>query len=147
MIYSLFQVAVATVALSSLPLIAALALADVGALTPALVVSIVSSVLALVLELVPGLSDKWHDLPQEVKRFAWILGCALVGILPWALGCFAARFGLDLTYMIIVGSCEPDTLAQGLQIAFAAYFSAQSVHGLSVATRKFLKVGIYADHV
>ena len=146
MIYSIFQVAVALVALRSLPVIAVLALADVGALTPALVVSIVSSVLALVLELVPGLSERWMNLPKEIKRFAWLIGCALVGILPWALGCLAARLGLDLTYLIIVGSCEPDTLAQGLQIAFAAYFSAQSVHGLSVATRKLLKVGQYADH-
>ncbi len=138
MLFTILQVGVAIVALASLPLVVAL--------TPALVLSIVSGVLALVLELVPGLSEKWRDLPKEAKRFAWLIGCALVGVLPWALGCIASALGADLTFLIIVGTCQPDTLAQGLQIAFAAYFSAQSVHGLSVATRKFLKVGQYADH-
>jgi hypothetical protein len=129
MTYSIFQTSVL--------------LANVGGLTPALVVSIVSGALALALELIPGLAPRWQALPKEVKRFSWLVGCALVGILPWALGCLAAYAGADLTVLVIVGSCEPDTLAQGLQIAFAAYFSSQSVHGLSVGVRKLLNIAPY----
>ena len=44
--------------------------------------------------------------------------------------------GVDLSGLWIVGTCEVDTLAQGMQVAFMAYFASQSVHGLSVAGAK-----------
>jgi hypothetical protein len=105
-------------------------------LTPEFVVSVVASAVALALEVVPGLKTRWEALPAEVKRFAWLVGCVLVGGAPWALGCLGGVLGLDLSALRIVGACEVDTLAEGMQIAFLAYFASQSVHGISVAGAK-----------
>jgi hypothetical protein len=105
-------------------------------LTAELVVSVVAGAVALVLEVVPGLKRRWEALPAEVKRFVWLVGCLLVGAAPWALGCLGGVLGLDLGALRIVGTCEVNTLAEGMQVAFLAYFASQSVHGLSVAGGK-----------
>lgn len=105
-------------------------------LTPQIVVSVVAGAVSLALEIVPGLRERWERLPAEVKRFTWLIGCLLVGLAPWALGCLGRALNLDLTGLAIVGTCQLDTLAQGMQVAFLAYFAGQSVHGLSVAGGK-----------
>jgi hypothetical protein len=105
-------------------------------LTPDLVLSVVAGAVALALEVVPGLKSRWEVLPTEVKRFAWLAGCLVVGGTPWALGCLGGVLGLDLSGLGMVGSCTVDTLAEGMQIAFLAYFASQSVHGLSLAGGK-----------
>lgn len=142
--------AVALVALLALALLVLPAADAMGAvtppsegvrLTPEFVVSLVAGALALALEVVPGLRKWWSDLTWESKRFGWLVGCVVVGIGPWVLGCIAQRFGLDLTGLIIVVPCDTDSFVQGLQIAFLAYFSSQSVHGLSVAGLK--AAGVY----
>ncbi len=110
-------------------------------LTPEFVVSLVAGALALALEVVPGLREWWSDRTWEGKRFGWLVGCVVVGIGPWVLGCISQRFGLDLTGFVLVATCCADSFVQGLQIAFLAYFSSQSVHGLSVAGLK--AAGVY----
>jgi hypothetical protein len=105
-------------------------------LTPQIVVSVVAGAVSLALEIVPGLKERWERLPAEAKRFAWLVGCLLVGLAPWALGCLGQTLNVDLTGLAIVATCQVDTLAQGMQVAFLAYFAAQSVHGLSVAGGK-----------
>jgi hypothetical protein len=105
-------------------------------LTPEVVVSVVAGAVALALEMVPGLKGRWELLPSELKRFTWLVGCVLVGLAPWALGCLGRTLALDLSGLGIVGTCQLDTLTQGMQVAFLAYFAAQSVHGLSVAGGK-----------
>lgn len=112
-----------------------------SALTPQFVVSMVAGVLALALEVVPGLRERWADLSWEAKRFGWLIGCVVVGSGPWVLGCIAQWFGFDLTGLVIVATCDADSFVQGLQIAFLAYFASQSVHGLSVAGLK--AAGVY----
>ena len=112
------------------------AVADGISLTPDFVVSVVAGVIALALEVVPGLTERWESLPAELRRFAWLLGCVLVGVAPLALGCLGGVLGVDLSGLWIVGTCEVDTLAHGMQVAFVAYFASQSVHGLSVAGAK-----------
>jgi len=112
-----------------------------SSLTPQFVVSMVAGLLALALEVVPGLREWWSKLTWEAKRFAWLIGCVVVGSGPWVLGCIAQRFGLDLTGLVMVSACDADSFVQGLQIAFLAYFASQSVHGLSVAGLK--AAGVY----
>lgn len=104
--------------------------------TPDFVVSVVAGVLALALEVVPGLRRRWEVLPAEAKRFAWLVGCVLVGTAPWLLGCLGRALGVHLSGLAIVGACEVGTFARGMQVAFMAYFASQSVHGLSVAGLK-----------
>ena len=111
-------------------------LAGAVTITPEFVVSVVAGAMALALEVVPGLKGRWELLPAELKRFAWLLGCLLVGVTPCALGCVSRALGVDLSMLWIVGSCQADTLARGMQVAFLAYFASQSVHGLSVAATK-----------
>ncbi len=142
--------AVALVVLLAVALLVARPAGAVGAvtppsegarLTPEFVVSLVAGALALALEVVPGLKEWWSKLTWEAKRFAWLIGCVVVGIGPWVLGCIAQQFGLDLTAIVMVATCSADSFVQGLQIAFLAYFASQSVHGLSVAGLK--AAGVY----
>jgi hypothetical protein len=103
-------------------------------LTPELIAGVVAAAIALALDVVPGLSPRWEALPQEVKRFAWLIGCFLVGLVPWVLKCLA-----DIEFGVAV-VCTPEGLLDVLRIGFLAYFASQSVHGLYVLTTKVLKV-------
>ena len=105
-------------------------------LTPEFIVSVVAGVLALALDLVPGLKQRWDGLRKEWKRFAWLLGCFVVGIGPWALGCLSQMVGIDLSGLWFVGTCGVDTFARGMQVAVSAYFVSQSVHGVVVGGAK-----------
>ena len=93
-------------------------------LTVELIVTVVAAVLALAFDLVPGLKERWDGLGEEVKRFSWLIGCLVVGVIPWALACVGA------TSLFLV-ACTADGLVGALQVAFAAYFAGQFTHGLS----------------
>ena len=151
MLYSIFQTSVASAALAFIALvvglliIAGISLDQIAesSLTPALIVAILSALLAAALELVPGLSTRWFNLPKEVKRLSWLFGCLFLGITPWLLGCFGARLGLQPGFLWVARTCEPDTLAQGLGIATAAYFAGEASLAVTIATRKALKIAPY----
>jgi hypothetical protein len=98
--------------------------------TEQLVVSVVAAVLALALEVIPGLQKRWEALSWEAKRFAWLVGCLLVGAAPFVLGCVSVRLGIEMGSLSIVGACQVETLAKGLQIAVLAYFASQATHGV-----------------
>ena len=93
------------------------------------IVGVVAAVLALVLDLVPAVKARWETLGWEAKRFAWLVGCVLVGTVPFVLGCLAQRLGIEAGSASIVGSCTVETLAKGMQVGFVAYFASQAVHG------------------
>jgi hypothetical protein len=98
-------------------------------LTPELVVTVVASLLALVMDLVPQFKAKWDALGQEQKRFAWLGGCLVVGVAPVGLACV----GLDQFFDV---GCGADGLARGIQVGTLAYFSGQFTHGLAAVSRK-----------
>ena len=151
MIYSIFQTTIAAAALGFVALlitwltIAGLSLQQIAAspLTPAIVAAALSAILAAALELVPGLSDWWLKRRKETKRLAWLIGCALVGISPWLLGCIGARLGLQPGLMAFARTCHPDTLAQGLGIAMVAYFVGEATLAATIAARKALDIPPY----
>lgn len=91
----------------------------------------VAAAFALVLELVPWARRRWETLSWEAKRFAWLVGCVLVGTLPFVLGCLAGRLGIEVGSASLVGSCTVETLATGMQVGFLAYFASQAVHGVA----------------
>ncbi len=98
-------------------------------LTAALVVSVLAALAAIAFEIVAGLKEKWEPLSREKKRFAWLLGCLGVGMVPVGLAC------VGLTQFFTV-SCSADGVAQSFQIATTAYFSGQFAHGITAVTRK-----------
>lgn len=90
---------------------------------------IVATVLSLALDLVPGLSEKWALLPDETKRWGWLLGCMLVPLVVVGLCCTGAcYFGV---------LCTAEGLASALAIGAAAYIPSQGSHAAvkSVAKR------------
>jgi len=97
--------------------------------TEAWIVAVLSAILALALELIPGLRKRWELLGWEQKRFAWLVGCLILGPAPWILGCVGRMTNLELTFVSWAGSCEVETLARGLQMGFLAYFASQATHG------------------
>ena len=97
--------------------------------------------LALVLELVPAVRARWELLGWEAKRFAWLVGCVLVGTVPFVLGCVAARLGIEAGSGI-VGACTVETLAKGMQVGFVAYFASQAVHGTAHGVQSVAKKGV-----
>ena len=151
MFYSIFQNSIAAAGLTFVALvvgwltIAGISLDQIAEspLTPALIVSILSALLAAALELVPGLSDRWLNLPKEFKRLSWLFGCLLLGITPWLLGCLGARLGLQPGFLWVARTCHPDTLAQGLGIATAAYFAGEASLAVTIAARKALEIPPY----
>jgi hypothetical protein len=106
-----------------------------GELTPELIVSVVAAVIALALDLMPGLAPWWENLPTEVKRFAWLAGCLLVGVIPWAVNCL-----LKVPFWIRV-VCTPLGFVDVLSMGFMAYFSSQAVHGLASLGKKVARGG------
>lgn len=153
MIYSIFQSVIAAAGITFVALlvswltIAGLSLQQIAdsPLTPAIIVSVLSATLAAILELVPGLSDKWFKLPKEAKRLSWLAGCAAIGIVPWLLGCIGKGLSLDPDFLWIARTCEADTLAQGLAIAAAAYFAGHATLAATIVTRKALNIAPYDE--
>jgi hypothetical protein len=106
---------------------------DGVALSADLLVSIVAVAISLCLDVVPGLSERWEELPKEVKRFTWLIGCMVAGVAIWLLGCVAEiQVGVILL-------CNGAGLLAALRIGFQAYFLSQSVHGLVVSVGKIVK--------
>jgi hypothetical protein len=98
-------------------------------LTPELVVTVVTSLLALVMDLVPRFRKKWDALGKEQKRFAWLGGCLVVGVAPVGLACIGLGQFFDV-------ACGADGLARGIQVGTVAYFSGQLAHGVAAVSRK-----------
>jgi multisubunit Na+/H+ antiporter MnhB subunit len=101
-------------------------------LTAELVVTVVAAALALAFDLVPGLKQRWEALDREVKRFSWLLGCLVVGLVPWALAC------VGVTSLFTV-ACTAEGLVGALQVAFSAYFAGQFTHGVSGVVSRSVK--------
>jgi len=97
--------------------------------TEAWIVAVLSAILALALELIPGLRKRWELLGWEQKRFAWLAGCLVLGAAPWILGCLGRVLNVNFAFVSWAGSCEVETLARGLQMGFVAYFASQATHG------------------
>jgi hypothetical protein len=106
-----------------------------------MVLSVVGGVLAIGLEVIPGLERRWEALPAEVKRFSWLFGCLLVGGVPPLAACLAGGLGIDVGSLPAWAQCSASAIAEGIRISCLAYFASQSAHGLTVGTMKLL--GVY----
>lgn len=110
-------------------------------LTPELIVAVVAAAIALALDVIPGLSAKWEDLPKEVKRLTWLVACLLVGLFPWVLTCL-----LEIPFWVVV-VCTAEGLLDVLGLGMLAYFASQSTHGLVELGRKVVKWADGGDEI
>ena len=120
---------------------------EVEVVTEAWIVAVVSAALALLLEVIPGLRKRWEALTWEAKRFAWLVGCVIMGATPFVLGCLTGHFGIEVGGATFVGSCTVDTLARGMEVGAIAYFASQATHGTVHGVMQVAKVkkGVLTD--
>lgn len=83
----------------------------------------VQLILALVFDLVPGAKDWWERLPEEGKRWGWLLGSVGVPLALWALNCYAGIELFGFKY-----SCDQAGLIQMLILGWGGYWLAQGGH-------------------
>lgn len=112
--------------------------AEPAAVSVETILMVVGGVLAVALEIVPGVKTRWQGLPDEAKRFAWLVGCFVVGVGPPVLACIGARLGLDLSASVAWMDCSVGSLGKGMEVAAMAYFASQSAHGATLLTLKGL---------
>lgn len=112
-------------------------------LTPELIVAVVAAAIALALDVIPGLSAKWEELPKEVKRLTWLVACLLVGLAPWVLTC-VLKIALQDGFIVV---CTPEGLLDVLGLGMLAYFASQSTHGLVELGRKVVKWADGGDEI
>jgi len=104
--------------------------------TAAWILATLSALIALALELIPGLRKRWDALSWEAKRSIWLVGALLLGLAPWALGCASRITGINLAFVSWIGTCEIATIATGLQIGCVAYFASQAAQGAAHLAKK-----------
>lgn len=89
-------------------------------MTTVWVTGVVSVLLSLALDLIPGLSDKWEKLSPEAQKWVWLLGCMVVPLAVVGLSCVGVQF--------FAVTCTADALASALAIGAAAYVPSQVSH-------------------
>jgi hypothetical protein len=95
------------------------AVADQGPLTAEVVAAVVTAVISILLEVVPGLAKEWEKIDSTYKRLAWLVGCLVVPLAILGAGCL----GLDLG--VIAPACDKQGAVEALRVGFAAYFTGQ----------------------
>lgn len=105
-------------------------------MTAEYVVAAVAVVVSLLLEVVPGLAEKWNTLDETYKRLAWLGGCLAIPLAIMGAGCA----GLDLG--VIAPSCDTQGVVAALKVGFAAYFASQVTY--SVVSKSVRKAKIRA---
>jgi len=95
------------------------AAAQQESLTAEVVAAVVTAVISILLEVVPGLADKWGNIDSTYKRLAWLIGCLVVPLAILGAGCL----GLDLG--VVSPACDKQGAVEAFRVGFAAYFTGQ----------------------
>ena len=103
-------------------------------LTAEVIAGVVAAVISILLEVVPGLADKWGKIDSTYKRLAWLGGCLVIPLVVLSAGCL----GLDLG--VIAPACDEQGVIEALRVGFAAYFTGQATFAIAGrAIRKQLR--------
>lgn len=105
-------------------------------MTAEYIAAAVAVVVSLLLEVVPGLAEKWNTLDETYKRLAWLAGCLLIPLAIVGAGCA----GLDLG--VVSPGCDVNGAVEALTVGFAAYFASQVTY--SVASKRVRRAKIAA---
>ncbi|HUW08360.1 MAG TPA: hypothetical protein VM537_01465 [Anaerolineae bacterium] len=95
------------------------AAAQQDSLTAEVVAAVVTAVISILLEVVPGLAKEWDKIDSTYKRLAWLIGCLVVPLAILGAGCL----GLDLG--VTAPACDKQGAVEALRVGFAAYFTGQ----------------------
>ena len=96
------------------------AAAQQDSLTAEVVAAVVTAVISILLEVVPGLAKEWDKIDSTYKRLAWLVGCLVVPLAVLGAGCL----GLDLG--VVAPACDKQGAVEALRVGFAAYFTGQA---------------------
>jgi len=95
------------------------AMAQQDSLTAEVVAAVVTAMISILLEVVPGLAKEWDKIDSTYKRLAWLVGCLVVPLAILGAGCL----GLDLG--VVAPACDKQGAVEALRVGFAAYFTGQ----------------------
>ena len=110
---------IATPEAPALQVIPVRAAAQQESLTGEVVAAVVTAVISILLEVVPGLAKEWGKIDSTYKRLAWLVGCLAVPMAVLGAGCL----GLDLG--VVAPACDKQGAVEAARIGFAAYFTGQ----------------------
>lgn len=96
-------------------------------MTAEVIATIVGMLVSVLLEVIPGLKDKWST--WEWKRLTLLVGFVLVPVVAWALGCFA-----NITFVQNSFSCDVQGALTAAGLGFLAFVGNQGAFGF--ATRE-----------
>lgn len=92
-------------------------------LTAEVIFAALSTALALVFDLVPGIKDKWEALPKESKAWGWLLACTGIPLVLWLLACVLGIGLFGFTW-----ACDASGFVEAIKLGFAAYALSQAGH-------------------
>ncbi len=96
-------------------------------MTAEVIATIVGMLVSVLLEVVPGLKDKWST--WKWKRLTLLIGFILVPVVVWALGCYA-----NITFVQNGFTCDVQGGLTAVGLGFLAFVGNQGAFGL--ATRE-----------
>lgn len=94
-------------------------------MTQELVATVIGIVVSVMLEVIPGLKDKWST--WQWKRLTLLVGFVLLPVAVWALGCFA---GINFVEQNFPCDVQGGLMAAGL--GFLAFVGNQGAFGFAV---------------
>lgn len=102
-------------------------------MTGGAIYAVLTVVLGLILDLVPGVKEKWEAMPIEGKRWAWLLGSVGVPVIVYGGKCV-----LGVDPFGVAWECGPEGLIAAGGLGVAAYYLSQGAHGLAKASGRAL---------
>ena len=95
-------------------------------LSVGLISGLLGSLLSLLLEVIPGLSDWWNEQESETKRLVWLGGCIAVPAVLYLISCVA-----NINLGIIMPGCDVDGVVQAIIIGGSAYLGSQGTFAVA----------------
>jgi len=96
------------------------AVAEQDPLTAEVVAAVMTAIISILLEVIPGLAEEWGKIDSTYKRLAWLVGCLVVPLAILGAGCL----GLDLG--VVAPACDKQGAVEAFRVGFAAYFTGQA---------------------
>ena len=104
------------------PVVAAQAQEEDPELTAEIIAAVMAGIISLMLEVVPGLAEKWQTVGDTWKRLVFLVGCLLIPLALVGLGCAGITLGVKPPV------CGKDGVVMAIRLGFVAYFASQAVY-------------------
>ena len=104
------------------PVVAAQAQEEDPELSAEIIAAVMAGIISLMLEVVPGLAEKWQTVGDTWKRLVFLVGCLLIPLALVGLGCAGITLGVKPPV------CGKDGVVMAIRLGFVAYFASQAVY-------------------